>query len=75
MRMRVTVPSMLLTVTVSPTRMGCSKRRMMPEMKLAKISWRPKPMPRVMAAASHCTWVQPMPMALKAGTEPTMLST
>ena len=37
-RIRVTVPVMSLIVTVSPTRMGRSNSRMMPETKFAKIS-------------------------------------
>ena len=48
-------------VTTSPTRTGRSKRMIRPEMKLAKISCKPKPNPKLMAATSHWTFDQPMP--------------
>ncbi len=63
MRMRETTPVTSPTVTVSPTRIGRSNSTIRPETKLAKISCRPKPKPKVTAAASHCTLGQPMPMA------------
>jgi hypothetical protein len=52
-------------VTMSPIRIGSSKRMMMPLMKLATISCSPKPMPTPRAATSHCTWGQESPKALK----------
>jgi len=53
MRILETLPLDPATVTVSPNRMGRSKRMMMPDTKLAKISLSPKLKPTVMAAASH----------------------
>ncbi len=56
-RMRIfdTTPETSPTVTISPTRMGRSKRMMRPLMKLATISCRPKPIPTLNAATSH--WI------------------
>ena len=60
-----TVPETPLMVTMSPTRIGFSKRRMMPEMKFAKISWSPKPRPTERAATSHWSFSHSMPSALR----------
>jgi len=51
-----TAPVVSPTVTISPTRIGYSNKSMSPLMKLATISWSPKPIPTPRAATSHCTW-------------------
>ena len=71
-RMRETVPVVSPIVITSPTRIGRSNSRMIPETKFAKISCRPKPSPTEAAATSHCTLFQPMPIWLKASTIPAM---
>ena len=49
----LTLPLMSPTVMRSPILMGRSNSKMRPATKLAKISCSPKPIPSVMAAASH----------------------
>ena len=58
------------TVMVSPTRMGRSTSRMMPAMKLEKISWRPKPRPKPTAAMSQPSRPRSRWMAVSAMTTP-----
>ena len=70
MRMREICPVVFPTVTTSPTRTGCSKRMIRPEMKFAKISCRPNPRPTVNPAASHCTLDQVIPSIEKPATRP-----
>ena len=60
-------------VTMSPTRTGRSKRMIRPETKLAKISCKPKPNPKLMAATSHWTFDQPTPNTPQHSNTPTMV--
>ena len=71
MRIRETTPLTSSMVTTSPTRTGRSKRMIRPEMKLAKISCRPKPNPTPMPATSHWTFDQPRPRVPKQTSTPT----
>jgi len=57
-------------VTTSPTRIGRSNSRMMPLMKLATISCRPKPRPTLRAATSHWMLDHCNPRALNAMNTP-----
>ena len=63
--MRVTLPVRSRIVTVSPIRIGFSNRMIRPEIKLAKISWRPKPSPTPRAATSHCSLAHSIPIIEK----------
>ena len=67
---RVTRPWTPATVTMSPTRTGRSSSTIKPATKLAKISWSPKPRPTEMAAAIHCSLLQPIFMKEKAAKTP-----
>ena len=62
-RILETVPERPFKVTISPTRIWRSKRMMIPETKLAKISCKPKPKPTERAATNHCNLSQLMPKA------------
>ena len=61
MRIRLTVPDSSPMVITSPMRTGRSNKMMMPEIKLAKISCKPKPSPTPSAATSHCILLQDKP--------------
>ncbi|MNR04340.1 hypothetical protein D3C85_1202880 [compost metagenome] len=70
MRILLTVPDRLPMVTTSPMRTGRSNRMIRPEMKLAKISCRPKPRPTESAATSHCNLSQLTPRVDRVTTKP-----
>ena len=74
-RMRLTVPDSSPMVITSPMRIGRSNRIMMPEIKLAKISCRPKPRPTPSAATSHCSLLHDSPSAPRVIMMPTITIT
>jgi hypothetical protein len=65
-RTRDTVPVASPTVTMSPTRIGRSRSRMIPETKFATISCSPKPSPTPRAAISHWSLDHSIPIEAKA---------
>ena len=71
-RIRATFPSTPPTVTMSPTRIGCSVNRIRPETKLENTSWRPNASPKVRAAASHWIWDHASPRDPRPAEVPTM---
>ncbi|CNU06409.1 Uncharacterised protein [Salmonella enterica subsp. enterica serovar Bovismorbificans] len=66
----VTLPVRSRMVTVSPIRIGFSNKIIRPEIKLAKISCRPKPSPTPSAATSHCSFDHSMPIIEKPTSPP-----
>ena len=70
-RIFATVPVTPLIVTVSPTRIGRSNNKMIPETKFAKISCIPKPRPTERAANNHCNFDQDIPSVENAHAPPT----
>ncbi|MNI64971.1 hypothetical protein D3C73_1204480 [compost metagenome] len=61
-------------VTVSPIRIGFSNRMIRPDIKLAKISCKPKPKPTPRAATSHCSFDHSIPIIEKPTRPPISIS-
>ena len=57
-------------VTTSPTRIGRSNNKMIPDTKFAKISCIPKPRPTESAANNHCNFDQDIPKVANAQAPP-----
>ena len=70
----VTLPVRSRIVTVSPMRIGFSNRIIRPEIKLAKISCKPKPRPTPRAATSHCSLDHSIPIIEKPTRPPISIS-
>jgi hypothetical protein len=66
----VILPVKSRIVTVSPIRIGFSNRMIRPEIKLAKISCKPKPSPTPSAATSHCSFDHSIPIIEKPTSPP-----
>ncbi|MNJ67543.1 hypothetical protein D3C77_637260 [compost metagenome] len=75
MRIRETVPEKEPMVTVSPIRTGRSNSMMMPETKLERISFMPKPIPTDRPPATHCSLSHCTPIMERAVREPKPIST